>query len=226
MTTRCFGLVARRERWGLTWRGRLTVAIVTLTFIVIVLRTIQPFLAITERTPASVLVVEGWIPASTMDQAAREFKTGGYQRLILLRPILADPDKYISGRFNGDYMANMLFAYGVPQERETTLYPLVAEKDRTFHSALDAKKWLLDHGMPVESLDVVTIGPHARRSRLMYEKAFGGGARIGIVALRDSSYDPTHWWRTSEGVREVVGETIAYIYARLLFHPYAPDSDQ
>lgn len=34
-------------------------------------------------------------------------------------------------------------------------------------------------------------------------------------------YDPRHWWRTSEGVRNVVGESIAYLYARFFFRPAA-----
>ena len=32
--------------------------------------------------------------------------------------------------------------------------------------------------------------------------------------MGDVAYERRHWWRVSEGVREVLGETIAYIYAR------------
>ena len=31
--------------------------------------------------------------------------------------------------------------------------------------------------------------------------------------------DAAHWWRTSNGVRIVLNETIAYVYARLVFNP-------
>ena len=37
------------------------------------------------------------------------------------------------------------------------------------------------------------------------------------MALEDGQFDWKHWWRTSLGVRTVIGETIAYAYARLLF---------
>jgi hypothetical protein len=54
---------------------------------------------------------------------------------------------------------------------------------------------------------------------LLFQKAFGPEVKVGIVAVADPQFDPDHWWRSIEGVREVVGETIAYLYARLLFHP-------
>ena len=34
-------------------------------------------------------------------------------------------------------------------------------------------------------------------------------------------YDPGSWWCYSDGVREVIGESIAYIYARVFFWPAA-----
>jgi len=72
---------------------------------------------------------------------------------------------------------------------------------------------------PVHSLNVLTQGAHARRTRLLYQKAFGNNVAIGVIAVSNSDYEPTHWWRYSDGVREVIGESIAYIYARFsLFH--------
>ena len=58
-----------------------------------------------------------------------------------------------------------------------------------------------------------SLTPHARRSKMMFTKVFGKNVAIGIIALNDPLYDPKHWWRTSEGVREVLGEAIAYMYA-------------
>jgi len=48
---------------------------------------------------------------------------------------------------------------------------------------------------------------------MMFTKVFGKNVAIGIIALNDPLYDPKHWWRTSEGVREVLGEAIANMYA-------------
>jgi hypothetical protein len=40
--------------------------------------------------------------------------------------------------------------------------------------------------------------------------------------VQNPDYDPKHWWRYSEGVREILGETIAYMYAEFLFRPEKP----
>ena len=47
------------------------------------------------------------------------------------------------------------------------VYFKAAEQDRTYHSALAFKQWLAEHGQSPASFDVVTLGPHARRSRLL-----------------------------------------------------------
>jgi len=43
--------------------------------------------------------------------------------------------------------------------------------------------------------------------------------QVGIVSIANPDYDSRHWWRYSEGVRDVLGETIAYAYAKIFFHP-------
>ena len=63
------------------------------------------------------------------------------------------------------------------------------------------------------------MGPHARRTRLLFQEAFGSKVAVGVIAVPDDAYDPRHWWRSSEGVRDVVGEAIAYVYARFFFYP-------
>jgi hypothetical protein len=62
-------------------------------------------------------------------------------------------------------------------------------------------------------------GAHARRTRLLFQKAFGDEAGVGIIAISSPDYDGAHWWLYSEGVRDVVGETLAYLYAQVFFHP-------
>jgi uncharacterized SAM-binding protein YcdF (DUF218 family) len=212
-------LLRRRECWTLSRRGWVLLLTLGLGLLALLRFGVRPFLAVTDRIPADLLVIEGWSPPNTMREAAKEFLRGGYQRVVLIRPILDKGDRYESGHYSGDFMTQMLLSDGVPQERLSSLFPNMASKDRTYHSALAVKEWLKEQGMNVTSLVVATEGPHARRSRLMYQKAFGDEVRIGIIAMDSREYDPSHWWRTSEGVRDVIGESIAYLYARLLFRP-------
>ena len=87
----------------------------------------------------------------------------------------------------------------------------VERKDRTYNAALAVEQWFQENGVSVRSIDVMTLGPHARRSRLLFQKAFGKEVRVGVISVEDRDYDPDHWWASSQGVREVVGEAIAYI---------------
>ena len=218
------GLLARRERLGLTWRGRILIAGLILAFGIWTIKEIHPFLAPTERLPARLLVIEGWSPPTTMKEAAAEFQSGRYQHAVLVRTVLDSLDQYESGHYYGTWMSKLLVQNGVPEDQLTTLFPIVARKDRTYHSALAVKQWIADQHLPISTLNVATDGPHARRSRLLYEQAFGDGIKIGIIALQSPTYDPNHWWRTSEGVRDVLGETIAYLYAKLFFWPCQEES--
>ena len=92
-------------------------------------------------------------------------------------------------------------------------------QDRTYNSALAVKFWFATNHIPLESLNLVSLGPHTRRSWLLYQKAFGNDVKIGVIPVNGSGYNPSQWWRSSEGFREVVGEAIAYFYAKFLFHP-------
>ena len=48
---------------------------------------------------------------------------------------------------------------------------------------------------------------------------------VGVISVPPDNYDERHWWRYSQGVRVTIDETLAYAYARLLFHP-PPESER
>jgi hypothetical protein len=103
-----------------------------------------------------------------------------------------------------------------------TVYCDVTRRDRTYHSALAAKQWLETQGWSGGGVMVATLGAHARRSRLLYCRAFGPNVPIGVIALEDRAYDPAHWWRTSEGLKEMISETGAFLYTRLFSRGTTP----
>jgi len=41
------------------------------------------------------------------------------------------------------------------------------------------------------------------------------------VALPPEDYDARHWWRSSQGFRNVISELLGYGYARALFWTFA-----
>jgi hypothetical protein len=212
-------LLVRRECWTFTLCGKLTIALVLSVAAVTMARGLYPFLAITSRMAGDVLVVEGWIRENSIDQVVREINKENYQQVLVVKDVYSAGNKWESGRYMPEYIRENLVKQGVHEERIHLVFCDVLKKDRTYCSAIAVKNWLILHNMKVNSLDVLTIGAHARRSRLLFQKAFRSDVNIGVIAAEEREHDYNHWWRSSEGVREVLFEGFAYLYAKFFFIP-------
>jgi hypothetical protein len=222
-----WGILRRKERWSLSWRGWLLVASVGLMAAYFAFLNIHPFLAVTRRVNTNVLVVEGPMGQYCIRRGAEEFKNGSYERIFTTGgPVNGD------GGYTNDYNtsasvgAEMLKKFGVPDDLVQMVPSHVIARERTYSSAVALGDWFRDHNLPIHSFNVLTEGSHARRTQLLYKEAFGKNVTIGIIAVSNPDYDPKDWWRYSDGVREVTGESIAYIYAKFFFYPSASPSDK
>ena len=59
----------------------------------------------------------------------------------------------------------------------------INDRDRTCSAALALRNWFREHHAGVQSINVVTEDVHARRSRLLFQKAFGPGVNVGIISI-------------------------------------------
>ena len=75
------------------------------------------------------------------------------------------------------------------------------------------------HNLQVRSLNIVTEGAHARRTRLLFERALGRDVNVGVISVPSLDFDAKRWWYYSEGLEDVVQEGISYLYAKFFFHP-------
>ena len=220
---RCFGLLTRKEVWALSWRGRLVALAAMLVLGVAFVLWVHPFLAVTERLDTPYLVIEGWIPNHGLQAGIAEFKSKPYQKIFTVG---ADPltGKNIEpGDSVATEAAKRLKWMGMNMDVVQAVPANIKYRNRTFQSALALRKWIEDNHLPVTSFNLVTMGPHARRSRLLFAKAFEGQATVGIISVEIPEYDPKRWWKYSEGVKEVIGEGVGYVYARIFFHPGKSD---
>ena len=214
------GVIRLKERWGLSWYGRLFVILLLLLAIYAVVVNVHPFLAVTDRVDTKILVVEGWMNEYAIRAGADEFKTGDYEYIVTTGGPVPG-----SGGYTNDYNtfasigARRLKAAGIADDLVQMVPSHGIGRDRTYTSAIALRTWLSDHNMMSRSFNVVTEDAHARRTRLLFQKAFGNGVRVGIISIPNPDYDAEHWWRYSEGVREVVSESVAYLYAKLFFWP-------
>jgi uncharacterized SAM-binding protein YcdF (DUF218 family) len=215
-----FGLFTRKERWGLSARGWFCLLAVILLGGLGWIFNVRPFLAQTKRMDTKVLVVEGWIRQFGLQAAVREIQSGGYQKVYTTGGPIAGSDG-ATNDFNtsASIGAEWLVKAGVPADLVQMVPSHVSGRDRTYSSAIALKEWFRTNNLTVASVNVLTEDVHARRTRLLFQEAFGKTAEIGIISVQNPDYDPNHWWRYSEGVREVLGESIAYMYAEFLFRP-------
>src|SRR5438093_7701210 len=82
-STLFWGLVKRKERWGLSWRGRFLLLFLLMGLMVGVVKGVHPFLAITRPVDGEFLVVEGWIPGYMLKEVIKEFEAKHYQQFLV-----------------------------------------------------------------------------------------------------------------------------------------------
>ena len=217
--TTCLGLLRRRQCVVPTWRGWLVLIASCALLTVVLVRTAYPFLAVEDPKPGGVLVVEGWASDRVMQTAVEEFRRNHYDKLYATGGPVELGGPLSEYKTYAELAAATLLKLGLNTNDVQAVPAASVRRDRTYNSAIFLKKWLREHNVAAAKVNLLTVGPHARRSRLMFEKALGEGAVVGVIAIPSEEYDPGHWWRSSAGVRTVIGEAMAYGYARFIFHP-------
>lgn len=161
-------------------------------------------------------MVEGWVPDYALKEAVRVFRQGGYGKMLVTGTDIEQGTHLTVEKTYAQLAASTLKHAGFEDARLVVLPSPKVERDRTYTTALTVKQWLLANNCS-DALDVFTLGPHARRTWVLYRLAIGRTNKIGIISFPSREYDPARWWTTSQGVRETIDETVAYIYAKFLF---------
>ena len=221
---RLWGFFNRKERWGVSWRGRLILALLGFSIAIFLFLNVQPFLAETHRMRTDFLVVEGWIHPYAIRAAVEEFKKGSYQRVFTTGGPVVGIGHYVNEyQTSASVGADLLKNAGVPPDSVQMVPSRVMDRDRTYGSAVALREWLHEHNMPVRSINVLTEDEHARRTCLLFKRALGKNVTVGIIAVPNPDYDARHWWRYSEGVKDVGSEAVSYLYTKFLFWPGAAE---
>ena len=212
------GLIERRERWGLTGKGwlltvGLLAASVALSFVLVF-----PFLAVSSPLDSNTLVIEGWISIVGASRASRIVQSGNYTNVIVSGGPIAGTGDYNPefGTYADQGLSRLKHAGVSPW----LLCPVPAyrvNRDRTFAEACAVNSWFREHNQLPARFNILSEAVHARRTHLLFAKAFGAEAKIGIIALPPSDYPAADWWHYSAGVKDVITEGIGYIYARFFF---------
>jgi hypothetical protein len=212
-------LVRRRMVWMPTWLGTALLLALAGAACLAAARAVYPFLAVTAPVGEGILVVEGWGGSPVAAATAERFATGRYVRIVTSGGPIERDSPIAALHTWAEYAAAELVARGLPREAIEAVPAPASQQDRTFRSAVTVRDWLAQHAIASPRIEVVTLGPHARRSRLLYAIAFGPGTEIGVVAAAPDAYEPERWWATSEGTKSVIGEALGWAWTRCCFAP-------
>jgi hypothetical protein len=212
-------LVKRKECTVLTWPAKLLLLSLLVTFFCLVFFRIPFFLSKNDPVNGDYLLLDGQMPDFSIKNAIKIFNESNYKTIITTGGKF--PSGYIvSGKKN---MAELTYAtfieLGFDSAKIVAIQGGDIPKDRTYHSGLSLKNWFSEHNIGNAEIDILAVGCHARRSQILFQKALGDNFKVGIIAIEDKSYDNKKWWKTSTGARNVISETIAFIYASLFFNP-------
>ena len=162
-------LAQRRTLWWPTWIGWCAIAVLLVIPAVWWFLAGDSFLSLTQRLPADVLVVEGWIGRNGVRAAAAEFEQRGYQYVVT-------SGGWSSGRWQNNRSSyaelarRELIQSGVPENKIIVATSKDTESRRTFESAAAAFQALQARHIKPKTLNMFTCGPHARRSQLVFAK--------------------------------------------------------
>jgi hypothetical protein len=187
--------------------------------VVFSIRGAYSFLAVNDPVDKGALVVEGWLPDYALQQALTEFGRGHHSQIFVTGGPLANGAPLSEYRTFAELGAATLMRLGLNTNVVQAVPAPRVRLDRTYASAVALKNWLGSHRITETNFDVISLGPHSRRSRLLFEKALGKNYKVGVIAVGNQEYDTNRWWESSSGVRTMVDETVAYVYTRLFFHP-------
>lgn len=215
-----FAIFRKRERWSTSWLGK--ILILTLFFIMawLFVKNIYSILAQNSPVSSEIMILEGFLPDFAIGESMKVFNEGNYKLMIISGKKMIKGASLVPYENDGLYSAAILAKIGF----DSTLIKVIGlendvKQDRTYASATAIMDWLNQNGLKPEGVNVVSLGCHSRRSRLLFEKAFKDEIKIGIISVQDIGYDPEVWWKSSYGFKTVLNEVFALTYTYLFFRP-------
>ncbi|MBE9468601.1 MAG: YdcF family protein [Bacteroidetes bacterium] len=212
-------LLKNKKTKVLTLQAWLLIILIIFNLFILFKYKVYPFLATNKTVNAEILVVEGWLPDYALKNAVNEYKTNNY-KIIITTGVPLLKGYYLSEYQNfANISKKTLIKLGLDETKIIAIPTKNVKKDRTYASAIAVRNWLNENKPRIKSINVYTLGSHSRRTLLLYNEAFNNDVIIGIYAHNNRDFKDKEWWTTSQGVRTVIGNFIAYIYAKFFFYP-------
>jgi len=176
---------------------------------------VHRFLAYTSRIDSEAIIIEGWLPDYCFEKVVNHTKTTRYKQLFVTGGPIEQGSYLSEFKTYAQLGEATLKSLSVPDSALTAIPASYSQIDRTYASAIAFKKWIDSTHCAYTTFTLYSESTHTRRSLLLFKRALGSRFTIGSVAIVSKEYEPRFWWRSSNGVRSVIDESIAYLYALL-----------
>ena len=111
---------------------------------------------------------------------------------------------------------NRLLSLGIDSSLVFAIPGKRVRLNRTLSSVLAFRDWLKQSGIEVKGINIITMGAHARRTWMTYNKVLNKKYDIGIISLPDYTNGFSHKRKFLKTFRETIG----IIYYWILLIPY------
>lgn len=191
------------------------IGVVALICLSVFIANIYDFLAINRPVAgANILVVEGWFwKSSAIKEAAEIFKQGNYDLLVTVGEPNGGEDKIDANISTAELTKLRLAEYGVAEKYIVPLPVPEVYEHQTYTCALTFRKWLTATKIKDAGVDVFSLGTHARKSLVLFERALGKNVKIGIFAGTEDTFKPDYWLMSKRGIYVVARKFLGYVYA-------------
>jgi hypothetical protein len=111
---------------------------------------------------------------------------------------------------------NRLLALGIDSSLVFEISGKKVTLNRTLASALAFREWVRKSEIEIKGINIVTLGTHARRTWMIYNKILKKKYKIGIISLPDYRANHSRIYRLFKTVRETIG----IVYYWIILIPY------
>lgn len=177
---------------------------------------LHPFLALNKPIDAKVMVIEGWIPETSLQLAVKIFKSQNYEMILTN-----------GGRIGRKNASNRLSTYaerckyklvcmGIDEKLIIAIPTATIHRSRTYSYAQSTVAWIRQNRATTKAINIFTLGTHARKSYVLYRKATRKKMDVGIISAPPVDYNPLYWYLSNIGIGFVFKNLMGYLQAMTL----------
>lgn len=168
-----------------------------------------PFLSRMAPVPTTVLVIEGWLEDQQLEAALEWARQHRVKTIYTTGGPLTTGSYLIKWNTFAEMTHARLVQIGADQSFQILAAPAKkVPRDRT----REAARALHAAAPNLTAFNLVSSGPHTRRSWRTFRREFDPLTEIGCIAVPPPDYGPRDWWRSSEGIKTMISETAAYLH--------------